>query len=49
MIQPLYGTAFSLWGDQYEFTQTSKNSAITSGRKAFADTAEDTLHINYLS
>lgn len=49
MMQPLYGAAFSLWGDQYELTQTSENSAITSGRKTFADTAEDTLHIIYLS
>lgn len=43
MLQP-----FFLCGDQYEFTHTSKNSTITSGRKIFADMAEDTLEINYL-
>lgn len=45
MVQPLYVTAsfFFKCGDQYEFTCTSKSSTITSGRKTFADIAEDTL------
>jgi len=48
IVQSLYVTDFSLCGDQYEFTHTSKNSAITSGRKTFGDMAEDTLEINYI-
>lgn len=48
LVQSLYITAFSLCGDQYEFTRTTRNSAITSGRNAFAAAPEDTLEINYL-
>lgn len=47
MVQSIYITAFSLCGDHYEFTHTGKNSTIASGRKAFADMAEDILEINF--
>lgn len=41
MVQSIYVTAFSLCGYHYEFTHTGKNSTIASGRRAFADMAED--------
>lgn len=48
MVQSLYITAFSLYGNQYEFTHTTRNFAISSGRNDFAAAPEDTLEINYL-